>query len=188
MNDVIRAVIGGLVGALAMFAVAFLFWATPLNRLAYANTDEAKSAAVQVALAQNLPHTGRYLVPDPNTAGGTTLYGRGPVATIDYNSGGFSTSGDPKSLIGGLIQEAVTSLMIAFALFAISYRVTDFTSRFRVGLGLTAAATVMISLSDPIFMHGPWNFAIYNLIASIAMLGAATFVIARWFLPLPRAA
>lgn len=184
MNDVIRAAIGGIVGAIAMFVVGMIFWASPLNNLAYSSVDEGRSAAVQLALATNLPHTGRYQVPDVNTAGGTTLYGRGPVATIDYNMRGFSTS-DPATMIGGFVQEAVASLMIAFALFAISFRVTDFTTRFRAGLGLTAAATVMITLSDPIFAHGPWNFAIYNLIACLAMLTSATFVITRWFLPQP---
>ena len=182
MNDMIRAVIGGVAGAIAMFVMGFVFWATPLANLAYSHTDEAKSAAVQLSLAGNLPHTGRYLVPDPNTAGGTTLYGRGPVATVDYNIAGFSSS-DPSAMVGGFVQEAVASLMIALALFAISWRVPDFPTRFRAALGLTGAATVMITLSDPIFMHGPWGFAIYNLIACFAMLGAASFVIARWFLP-----
>ena len=182
MNDMIRAVIGGLLGAVAMFLVGTVFWASPLNHLAYSTTDEARSAAVQNVLAASLPNTGRYMVPDPNTAGGTVLYGRGPVATIDYNTQGFSMS-DPKAMIGGFVQEAVASLMIAFSLFAISARVPDFAARFRVGLGLVAAATVMITLSDPIFGHGPWGFAIYNLVACLAMLGASVFVITRWFLP-----
>ena len=182
MNDVIRAVIGGLVGAVAMFITGFVFWASPLNHLAYSSIDEAKSAAVQNALAVNLPHTGHYEVPDSNTPGGTVLYGRGPVATIDYNSQGFSTS-EPATMIGGFVQEAAASLMIAFSLFAISARVPDFGARFRVGVGLVAAATVMITLSDPIFRHGPLGFAVYNLIACLAMLTASTFVITRWFLP-----
>ena len=184
MNDMIRAVIGALVGAVAMFVVGIIFWASPLSRLAYAGTGEAQNAAVQVALAANLPHTGRYSVPDPNTASGTILYGRGPVATIDYNTRGFSAS-DPATMIGGYIQEAVAALMIAFSLFAISGRVVDFESRFRVAVGLSSAAAVMITLSDPIFGHGPWSFAIYNVVACIAMLTAASFVITRWFLPRP---
>lgn len=182
MNDVIRAVIGGLAGAVAMFLVGIVFWASPLNGLAYSATDEARNAAIQVSLAANLTHAGRYQVPDPNTADGTVLYGRGPIATVDYNPRGFSTS-DPSTMLGGFIQEAVASLMIAWSLFAVSFRVTDFASRFRLGIGIAAAATLMITFSDPIFAHGPWGFAIYNLVACLAMLAAATFVIARWFLP-----
>jgi len=182
MNDVIRALLGGLFGGVAMFVVGVLFWATPLNRLAYSSAGEAQGLAVQAALAANLPHTGRYRLPDPDTAVGTQLYGRGPIATIDFNTRGFSTS-DPSGLLGGFVQEAVASMMIALSLFAISFRVTGFSSRLRLGLGLTAAATVMITLSDPIFAHGPWGFAIYNLVACLAMLWSAAFVIVRWFLP-----
>ena len=182
MSDVIRAIIGSLIGAVAMFVVGFIFWASPLNHLAYAGTTEAQGAAVQQALAANLPHTGRYLVPDPNTRGGTVLYGKGPVATVDYNTQGFSTS-DPSSMIGGYVQEAVVSLMIAFSLLAIARRVVDFESRIRVAIGLMAAATVMIALSDPIFAHTGWAFAIYNLVADLAMLTASALVITRWFLP-----
>lgn len=182
MNDVIRAVIGGLAGAVAMFVVGFVFWASPLDKLAYASASDTQNAVVQQALAANLPHTGRYIVPDPNSAGGTVLYGRGPVATIDYNTRGYSTS-DPSSMIGGYVQEAVASLMIAFTLFAIAGRVTDRESRLRVAIGLSAAATVMITLSDPIFGHGPWSFALYDLVADLAMLSASALVITRWFLP-----
>ena len=182
MHDVIRAVIGALFGAVAMFLVGILLWASPLARIAYGSTGEPQNAAIQLALSANLPHTGRYVVPDPATAGGTVLYGRGPIATIDYNTRGYLMS-DGATMLGGFVQEAVASLMIALSLFAVSTRVTDFTSRFRLAVGLSAAATVMITLSDPIFAHGPWDFAIYNLVACLAMLVAASFVIVRWFLP-----
>ncbi|MBK7283535.1 MAG: hypothetical protein IPI83_03180 [Sphingomonadales bacterium] len=44
---------------------------------------------MQTALAANLPKTGTYMVPDPSTQSGTTLYGKGPVAMVHYNSNGF---------------------------------------------------------------------------------------------------
>ncbi len=182
MNDMIRAVIGAAVAAVAMFVVATVFWASPLSRLAYGSAGEAQSAAVQQALAANLPHTGRYLVPDPGTAGGTVLYGRGPVATVDYNTHGYSVS-STAPMLGGFVQEAVAALMIALALLPVAGRVTDFASRFRLAFGLSAAATVLIVLSDPIFGHGPWDFALFNLVACLAMLATASFVITRWFLP-----
>lgn len=180
----IRTVIGGLIGGVVMFVVGFIFWASPLQKIAYSSATEQQSAAVQQALASNLPHTGRYVVPDPNTAGGTVLYGRGPIAIVDYNSAGFSTS-DPSSVIGGLIHEVVVALMIAFSLYAVAGRVTDFDSRARLVIGFSAAAAVMIALSDPIFNHTGWRFAIYALVADVAMLVAPGLVIARWFLPVP---
>jgi hypothetical protein len=178
----IRIVIGSVVGGAVMFVVGFIFWATPLAALGYSHAGEAQSAAVQTALAQNLSHTGRYIVPDVTTQGGTVLYGRGPVATVDYNSKGYATT-DNGSLIGGLVQEIVVVLMFGLALLPICARVPDFESRARVVVGISAAAAVMIALSDPIFEHADWRFAIYAVVADIAMLAAGGLVLARWFLP-----
>lgn len=178
----IRVLIGSVAGGVTMFVVAMIFWATPLSGIAFAGVDDARGATLQAALAANLPVTGRYSIPNPATAQGAVLYGRGPVAVIDYNRGGFSMS-DGAMMLGGFIHEVVVSLMIGLSLLAVAGRVTDFASRLRLAIGLSAAATVMITLSDPIWMHQAWQFAIYNLIACLAMLAATSFVIVRWFLP-----
>jgi hypothetical protein len=178
----VRILIGSLVGGVAMFIVGFLLWATPLQYFGYSTATDAQNAAVQLSLAQNLPHTGHYMVPNPMTQVGGNGYTKGPIATVDYNSSGFSTS-DPASMIGGFIQEIVVSLMIGLSLLGIAGRVTDFESRAKVAIGLSAAATVMINLGDPIWMHADWRYAIYALIADLAMLSASSLVIARWFLP-----
>ena len=178
----VRVVIGSLVGGVAMFIVGFLFWATPLQYLGYSRASDAQNAAVQLSLAQNLPHTGRYVVPNPATQVGANGYSKGPIATVDFNVGGFA-GGDPASMIGGFIQEVLVSLMIGLSLLAVASRVTDFASRARLAIGLSAAATVMIVIGDPIWVHGDWRYAIYALIANLAMLSASALVIARWFLP-----
>jgi hypothetical protein len=64
-------------------------------------------------------------------------------------------------------------------------RVTDFPSRAKLAIGLTAAATLMIVTADPIWMHADWRYAIYALIADLAMLATSSLVITRWFLPRP---
>jgi hypothetical protein len=88
-------------------------------------------------------------------------------------------------MIAGFVQEIVVSLMIGLSLFAVAGRVSDFASRAKLAIGLTAAAAVMIVTADPLWMHADWRYAIYALIADIAMLAAASLVIARWFLPSP---
>lgn len=180
----IRVLIGSVAGGVVMFILAFVFWASPLSRLAYSSATDQQNAAVQLALAGNLPHTGRYVVPNPGTAQGNVLYSKGPVAEISYNTAGFSASGGG-SMVGGFIHEVVVSLLIGLSLLAVAGRVTDFESRARLVIGLSAAATVMIALSDPIWMHADWRFAIYGLIADLAMLSAAGLVMARWFVPRP---
>jgi hypothetical protein len=178
----VRIVFGSVAAAVAMFIVGFLFWATPLQYAGYSTATEPQNAAVQLTLAQNLPHTGRYMVPETGTPNGAILYGKGPVAVIDYNSGGYSTS-DPASMIGGFVHEIVVSLMIGLSLLAVAGRVTDFASRFRLAIGLSAAASVLVLLGDPIWRHADWRYAIYALVANMAMLTAASFVLTRWFLP-----
>jgi hypothetical protein len=180
----IKLVIGSFVGGVAMFIVGFIFWATPLNHIGLSQATEAQSSALQLGLSQNLPHTGRYIVPNPDTSGGTVLYGRGPVAIVDYNSGGFSTA-DSAAMIGGFVQEVVIALLIGLSLYAVAGRVTDFASRARLVVGFGAAAGVLMLLSDPIWMHADWRYAIYAFVADVAMFVAAGLVIARWFLPKP---
>lgn len=183
----IKVLLGGLVGGVVMFLVGFIVWASPLNHIAFSGLDATQSANVQQILASNLPHTGYYIFPDPGTAGGTILYGKGPVGMINYNSGGFSTQGGPW-MLGGFIHECVVSLLIGLTLFGVAGRVTDFASRARLVIGFSAAACVMITLSDPIWMHGDWRFGIYALFADAAMLIVPGLVIARWFVPVPPAA
>ena len=178
----IRVLIGSLAGGVVMFVVGFIFWASPLHGIAYSSASEQQSANVQLALANNLPHVGRYIVPDPRSAGGTILYGKGPVSTVDYNPQGFSTQGGPW-MLGGFIHEVVVAGLIGFSLLGVAGRVTDFRERARLVIGFSAAGSVLICLSDPIWMHSDWRFAIYNLIACMAMLIAPGLVIARWFLP-----
>jgi len=181
----IRVLIGSLAGALAMFVVGFLFWATPLSRIGYSVADDTQNASIQAALAQNLQTgTGRYIVPSPESRGGAALYARGPVATVDYNAGGFSAS-DPATLIAGFVHEFVVVLIIGLTLLTVARRIGDFASRAKLVVGLCGAAALLITLSDPIFNHADWRFALYNFIACLAMLSAGGLVVARWFLPKP---
>src|SRR5688500_12605638 len=115
----IRTVIGGIVAGFILFFVGFVFWATPLNRLAFSNAGAAESAAVQTALAQNLTKsgTGTYQIPNPDTAGGTVLYGQGPVASIHFNTSGFPVD-DMNMMVVGLAFALITGLLMAFALAA----------------------------------------------------------------------
>ena len=72
----VRSVIGGLLGGLAMYIIGFIFWGTPLSALALSRAGDQESANLQAALAQglNASGTGVYIIPDPATAQGTILY------------------------------------------------------------------------------------------------------------------
>ncbi len=179
----IRVLIGAAVAAVAMFLIGFVFFATPLGALGTGSVDDVPAAAVQQSLAANLPRTGTYYVPSPEASSEqTVMYGQGPVATIHYNSGGFPAM-DPTALIGGLVLDFVVALLIGAALLGIGDRVTDFSSRAKVVVLFSVAATAFMQLSEPIYYHHDWPHFIYLFIADTLALSVAGLIIARWFLP-----
>lgn len=178
----IKLALGSFVAAIAMFVTGFIFFATPIGQIAYAGADEAQSAAVQASLAANLPKTGTYMVPDPSTQSGTTLYGQGPVATVHYNSKGFSLS-DMSGVGAGFVQELIVCILLAAALGALDRRIPDFASRARIVVLFSIAASAMINLGKPIWLHQDWTYWIYNFVAESVMLAIPGLIIARWFLP-----
>jgi hypothetical protein len=178
----IKLAFGSLVAAVAMFLTGFLLFASPLNRLAYASADDNQNAALQAAMAANLPHTGTYLIPDPVTQDGTTLYGKGPVATVHYNSSGFSLS-DMSAIGAGFVQEWLVCLLLAAALSTLDRRIPDFASRLSIIVFFSLAASALVNFGNPIWRHQDWVYWTYNFVADAAMLIVAGAVIARWFLP-----
>jgi hypothetical protein len=178
----IRTVIGGVVGGIVLFILGFIFWATPLGEIAYSNAGEAESAAVQTALAQNLTKsgTGTYVIPNPNTAQGTVLYGNGPIAQVYFNTSGFAAT-DMSMMLPGIIVAIVSGLLIAFGLAAVGGR--SFTSMAQLVVCFSLGFTVWEFLGTPVFNPFGWGFWIYSFIAESVSLIVAGLVIARWFLP-----
>ena len=177
----VRVIIGAAVAAVAMLIVGFIFFATPLSRLGMASLDDAPAAAVQQALAANLPRTGTYAVPGTDTQAQTNMYSQGPIATVHYNTGGFAAD-DPGMLAIGLVFNFIVALLIGAAMIGIDRRVPDYGSRARVAVIIAVAASAFVHLGEPIYWHHDWGHFIYLFIADSLMLAAAGLVIA-WFLP-----
>lgn len=179
----IRILIGSILGGLLQFIVGFLFWGTPLSRIAFSVASDAQNAAVQTALAQNLLASGTYYVPWPDTAQGTVLHGRGPVAMILYNIHGFPQM-EPSSLIGGLILSILSMLLLGLALHTVAARVADFASRMKIVLFASLGVTLYAIIGQPIYnFYMPWGYWIYLAISLIAGFLAGGFVLAKWFVP-----
>ena len=176
-----RVIIGAVVAAIAMFVIGFIFFGTPLHKLALAGIDDVQAAAVQQAMAANLPRTGTYSVPGLNTEAQTNMFSQGPIATIHYNTGGFAAT-DAGSLVTGLVLNFIVALLIGTALIGIDRRVPDFGSRARVAVLIAIAATAYVHLGEPIHWHHDWPHFIYVFIADALALSAAGIILA-WFLP-----
>ncbi|BBF68894.1 hypothetical protein [Sphingomonas bisphenolicum] len=173
----VRTLVGGLLGGFAIFITGFIFWGTPLSALALSRTDEQASANLQAAMAQALTPTGTgvYVIPDPATAQGTILYGKGPVAQIFYNEGGFPVM-DSGALIGGLILALVVGVLIALAL---RFALADFASRARASILFALAAVLWLHIGQAVFNHAPWGYILYLAFSDFVALALAGLIAAR---------
>jgi hypothetical protein len=186
----VRILIGSIVGGLAQWIGGAIFWGTPLSKLAFHVAPDPANANVQLALAQNLAPTGTgtYYVPWPDSAEGTILHGKGPVALIHFNMSGFPLMSGT-ALIEGLILSIVSILLIGLALHAIGSRVQDFASRAKLVVLFAVAATLYFTLGQPIFnYYMPWGYFIYLALSQVLGLIAGGLVLVRWFMPAATAA
>lgn len=182
-----KVVFGGLIGGVILFLVKFLFWSTPLSALAWSRVgDPQTSANLQAALAAGLTQTGTgsYLVPNPSTGQGTTLFGQGPIATVHFNAGGFPVV-DTSSLIAGLVLALAVGVILALALELVARGLHDVAARARVAVAMAVAAGLWMHIGQPVFNHHGWGWFIYLFLSDTIGLAAAGVVIARWFLPGP---
>jgi hypothetical protein len=173
-----RALIGAVAAAVAMFIIGFIFFATPLSKIGTGTLDNSRAAAVQQSLASNIPETGTYFVPSGDTPEQTVMYGRGPVATVHYNSSGFSVS-DPSVMIGGFVQMLIAALLLAVALYTLSAYVSRFSDQVRIMVLAVLAVTVFTRLGEPIWYHHDWGQAIYLFIAESLSLIVAGLIILK---------
>lgn len=173
----LRTILGGLLGGFAMFIIGFLFWGTPLSALALSRADPQASANLQAAMAQALTRsgTGVYVIPDPATAQGTILYGKGPVAMLFYNNAGFPVA-DGASLIGGLVLALVTGLLLALALRFVT---SDFNGRVRAAVLFALAAVLWLHVGQAVFNHAPWGYMLYLALSDFVGLAAAGLIAAK---------
>jgi hypothetical protein len=181
----VRVLIGSVLGGIAQWIVGFLFWGTPLARLAFSVAPDAQNADIQAALARNLTALGKgtYQVPWPDSAQGTVLLGKGPVAMIHFNPGGFPTM-ETSALVGGLALSVVSMLLVAFAMLGIAARVPDFASRFRIVAGMGVATALYFIVGQPVYnFYMPFGYWIYLAVSLIVGFLAGGFVLTRWFLP-----
>jgi hypothetical protein len=183
----VRSVLGGLVAGLLMFVIGFVFWGTPLSGLAFQRVDDTRSAAVQLALAQNLTQsgTGTYLVPTPDTPQGTVAYGQGPIATIHFNARGFAAN-DLSMVPTGLAFALVAGVLMALGLGAVG--AVGFAAHARLVILFSLGVTVWTLLAQPVFNNYGWAYWTYWFVTQTIAIAAAGLVIARWFRPAPRAA
>jgi hypothetical protein len=180
----VRTFIGGIVGGLILFVSGFIFWATPLGEIPMSHASDAQNIAVQLSLNGNLTPTGTgaYHIPDPHSRVGANQYTQGPIATIFFNTQGYSPD-DMSMLLPGAIMALIAGLLLAFALAAVGGGGRSFAATARLVVLISLAFTLWEFLASPIFNHFGWRYWIYTFVAESVGWILAGLVVARWFLP-----
>ena len=173
-----RALIGALGAAIALFILGFLFHASGLQGIATGSLDNSRAAAVQQALAANLPATGTYQIPNDSTPEQTVMYGQGPISTIHYNISGFAM-GDPGTLLVGFRHMLVVALLMTGGLGAISRFVPTSGERTRLLVLGVIGATIFIHFREPIWFHHDWGHFIYLWMTDTISLIVAGMIILK---------
>jgi hypothetical protein len=179
-----RTLIGGIVAGIIIFVLGYVFWGSPLGEIAFRTAGDAQNAAVQTALAQNLTQTGTgaYIIPAHHGAQGAVLYAKGPIATVQFNTAGFSPD-DMSMLLPGFIVSLISGVLMALALAAVGGGGRSFANLGRMVVLFSLAFTVWEYLGTPIFNHFGWGYWIYAFVAESVSLIVAGLVVARWFMP-----
>jgi len=179
-----RTLAGGIVAGIILFVVGFIFWATPLAGFAYRTAGDQQGAAVQLALAQNLSQsgTGAYIIPAHESAQGAILYAQGPIATVFFNTSGFSPD-DMSPILPGFIMALIAGTLISFGLSAVCGGGRRFSGSAQLVICFSVGVTLWTLLAQPVFNHYGWGYWIYSFIAETTALILAGLVVARWFVP-----
>lgn len=174
-----RVILGAVVAALAMFALGFLLYGTPLHRLSHGTLNDNAATAVQQSLATAGLETGTYFVPSAATSTQTALYARGPIATIHFNERGYPAT-DAMGLAMALVLDFLVALLIGAAMIGLGRGGLEQGALGRAAILFAVAASAYIHLSEPLLYHHPWRRFLYTFVVDAAVLGLGGWIVARF--------
>jgi hypothetical protein len=170
-SDMRSIAVGGIIAALVMFFLGFLFYGV-LGMMMYAPLEADDAATVQAVLGSNLPATGSYMVPPDEGA-----WMVGPSAVIDYVAAGGAPS-MPMAMGMGYVHFLLSALLFGYGLRAVG---GDFGRQARVVLWFGFGAAVFMHIGDPIWYGFAWRRSLFEFGADAVMMIAGGLVLARWF-------
>ena len=180
----IRVIIGSVAGAVAMFVIGFVFFATPLGNIAVKSLGDSEAASIQAVLAETMGEQGdkTVLVPYPEGEAQQRMYIDGPIAMVHYSPDGFAVGG-ADVMLGGFIHMLVSALILGGALYYLAGHAREFGERMKIVILFSLAASCFMHLGMPIWWHQDWTYHSYLFVADFVSLVVAGGIIARWFLP-----
>jgi hypothetical protein len=166
----IRVLVGALLSAVVLMGWGFVFWEVlPVHDYTLKKlTDEQ---AVVVDLKKGNPESGHYFIPfpdkvalsgkDPTATESLTKRRReGPLVEIIYRKEGVEGLMDPMIFVQGFIHFLVSALIAGLLLTMALPNLPTYLGRVLFVFLLGLFASVVVTLSDPIWFLHPWQFAL----------------------------
>lgn len=175
-----RVFIGSVVAAIIMYAIGFVFYATPLFGLAMETPAPILQIQVQDSLRQ-LPENGTYFIPFPTDETLIAAHERGPRALLKLSKAGAPAM-DPMILASGFVHFLLSAFLLGGLLFSLREKLMHFGPRMNLVFYVALIAPVFVRLSDPAWYGVGLKFALYTGFADFVLLMAAGAILSRWFI------
>ena len=178
-----RFLLGVLLGAVAMFLYAFVFWTVMPYANSVMQTLPEQERLIPI-MQDSIPADGVYLVPsgaaaDEETEESMAKKAQGPLATVLYRKGGA----DPmdKTMINGFVHMLGCSLLLAIAVATAGRR--TFMGRFVLVFWIGLFTAIWTQMSTVIWMHFPIRYACLQMTYHLSIIAILGLVLAFFIRP-----
>jgi len=165
--------------ALAMLVFCAIFWMSPIPYKVLSTT--ADDRVTLAALDAVFPATGMYILPgphlDPELA--NELYKAGPSATVHFIKEG-SDMMDPMVFLKGYLHYFVVALLLGVLLRRSAASFKGYTCVVKLSTFIGLTGSLLLSLSEPIWWHHSWSWALINLLYGTLIFTAAGLVFGKF--------
>ncbi|MBO6575205.1 MAG: hypothetical protein JJ896_07315 [Rhodothermales bacterium] len=179
-----RLLLGSLLSAIALMIWGFVFWAGGGAAMGFSSLDVEAEQAVMSALAEHIPETGAYVLPDPETTSleeWTARHLAGPLAFLHVTRAGTDPM-SPRVYVLGFLHMFIVSFLIGLGMIRVLSPSTSYIRRIGFGGAVGVVVAFWSNLSDPIWFYEPWPYhlttSLYDLV-SFLIIGAVLGKIVR---------
>jgi hypothetical protein len=175
-----KAMIGIVLAAVAMFVWGFLFWTVlPFSKAILRNAPD--ETALAQALGAQLKDSGVYVLPGMNAGQPEAEYvsrsKAGPLAWVIFRREGTDPM-SPTTFVAGFVHMLVSVSLLAWLLKLAGP--DTYTGRFGLALVASLAGSVFSNLGKPIWWIQPWNFHILNFAYDVTSWALAALLLAHF--------
>jgi len=177
-----RLLLGSLLAALVMFVWGFLFWAVPWPNPAVDTMSADAEAAVAEAIRAQVPETGTYVIPNPQTTEAETFTARhqaGPVAMLFVQKDGFAPM-RPGVFVGGFVHMLAVALLLGLIVRIAAPVAPTYGKRVLLVLLLGLTAALWSEVGEAIWWAHPWSYHLTVFVGDVTTWGLAGLVLARF--------